>query len=270
MEVSTYLPLFPGFYGTIFEVKTSDICNELVTLSKGAGINMSADGAEILLYSKVVDFDYAGYDNEYLNRLVESVSLQLSTRLPITLSFEYMQSPKEYNFTNDVGAVKATLKFDEFKAQLLSLICANKDCFDTFIRKRFTSGPGFVSFHSDDGNEWLQELILWKKDKGYDSTRFGSLLEFVLTAIDGYDQEALYHCTEAPSIHDYLSGKLVDALRGGEIPKLWVDLSDKANAYCELMFKAGNVESSNLQLKAHYCNLAEVMIETYREGLDDS
>jgi len=265
MEVSTYLPVFPGFYGTIFEVQSSNIYWELVSLIQESGINMSAGGAEILLDSAVVAFDYDGYDNEYLEQMVESVSLQLSDRLPIELAFEYVQRPKEYNFKNDVGAVKATIKFEEFKEQLLSLIRANKDCFNTFIRKRFTSGPGFVSFHSDDGNKWLQELIFWKKGEGYDPTRFGSLLEFVLIAVDGYDQEALYRCTEAPSISKHLSGKLIDTLNGDEIPKLWVSLSNKADEYCEMMFRAGNRNSSSVQLKAHYCNLAEVMIETYNE-----
>jgi len=260
MEVSTYLPLFPGFYGTIFEVDDEEIYDCLASIVTAAGIEITCDGAEVLLNSSVVEFNYSGYNNDYLARLVEEVSSQLSRRLPISLEFEHIESPREYNFTNDVGAVKATIRFEEFKQQLVELTRDNKVYFDAFIRRRFTSGPGFISFHSNAGDEWLQELRNWKKGSDYDSTRFGTFLDFVLIHVINYGYESLYHCTQAPELGEYLSGKLLDTLWGGEIPKLWLDLCKKAEEYGELMRAAGNTVSSNLQLDAHYCNLAEVII----------
>lgn len=268
VRVETYCPIFPGFYATVFEVNewreaeeiSNILANNNVEISPRALVDLATD-------CRVITWDYTQYYRDYTEKIVEAVSHQLAG-LGVRLEFESLTSPREYNYYNDVGNVCAIIdKPGDFKMDMMAFLLDHDGEFKSFIRRRFTSGPGFISFHSSDHGEWLDELRNWEPGtEGYDSTRFGTLLEFYLLGgwrdSDGhalypsvealYHQvEALYHSVEAPDLLEYCSGPLLDA--ANKPREEWVAACRQMEAYAKE--KEGRYATINKQREGHEDNL---------------
>ena len=125
----TYAPVFPGFYGTIFD----DILER----------KMDENRAE-----------YKEATEEIGKMIVERLTAKLYYF--VRFEFEEVYSPREYNYTNNSINVIAYptdelfSKFEEDKKAPL---------FQKFVKERCSSRSGFVSFVSNDitSEDW-QEL----------------------------------------------------------------------------------------------------------------
>lgn len=213
-KVESYLPIFPGFYGTIFgnegsEEETQDIEGML----ENAGVYQPRELAErIANESSLYSVDYRTYESDYVKKMSDAIGDELAKHLRGFAGFEFqnMQSPREYNFYNDSGNVLAILTDERlFRAELIRYIEANRPEFDKHIKSRYTSCDGFISHYSNDPGQWIADI-----QSGIDEIeghKIGRLLDFILECED-YTEDSLYYDVERPCIGEYTSGQIIDLL----------------------------------------------------------
>lgn len=156
----TWLPLFPGFYGTRFEPNEDW---ELEILEEKRG---SIEDIEWKEY----DFDYDSYRKETAEECCCVVEDLLKEHLECTITFEFISSPKYYNFSNDSINISVELDLETLK----KLLEDNFDEWKEHISETYTSRSRFISFYSNDAEDWWELL-----DEGA-SHCVGKALQFLI------------------------------------------------------------------------------------------
>ncbi len=158
----TYLPIFTGFYNTVFE---ADEEQEVFCINEERENN----GLKEVDYNKI-KWDYKVFERETAiaccNSIEEKINDILDTKCKIT--FQEVVSPREYNFSNDSINIGIEIDFNK----LLDYINDNMKEFEVYIKDNYTSHDGFVSFNSNNAIEWILETK--------ESHKIGSMLQFVL------------------------------------------------------------------------------------------
>jgi len=104
-------------------------------------------------------YDRIGYCKNYVSAIASEIGLKLE--------FMELTSPREYNFTTDKISVYITNK--ELKIISSAL---NSDTLKNIIKKRFTSRDGFMSWYSNDIEEWKEKPV-----KDWNCVELGTLLD---------------------------------------------------------------------------------------------
>ena len=190
-KVESYLPCFPGFYGSLFESDMAEE-NELY--------NFEEDGIKIE-DTRDIDWDIKDYMNRVSETAVGSVETYLKhDAFSIGIEFEKVYSPKFYNFENDSIYCTYSVPDEDFK-RLIEYCKDNLSEFKTFLDDRFTSRSGFISFFSTEPNTWFDEYLEEDSDKF--ERAFTNILEFYLTE-EGYTvDDMLSDCQEDCGYIDY-------------------------------------------------------------------
>jgi hypothetical protein len=164
MKAKTFLPIFSGFYNTIFEFDYSNIEYDIQNERKQKG-----------LYS---DFDEIEIDNEkYEYDIVTSFCHVLKSELSeyiFNIELQKIVSPKTYNFANDSANVIIT--YDAEKVR--DFIYSHKSAFETYLKARYTSYDGFISWYKNDFESWETETKNFL-DFSANWHFLGSILEFI-------------------------------------------------------------------------------------------
>ena len=166
---ATWLPVFPGFYQTIFDTDTDDIEYDLFT--KGI-----PDGENRRLYTsmdniiELVD-SLLNYD-EYTKRVAISACKFIENECPIieSIEMENVEFPKYYNYSNSVINCKITVDMDK----LMDWIDKNQDMLNEYIGIRYSCHDGFISFYPSSLDEWRSETEGFQELDGH---YLGSLLD---------------------------------------------------------------------------------------------
>lgn len=169
----TFAPLFPGFYGTVFEC---DETNEIESYNEENGTDLNYDDFE---------WDYRDYKNRVSKAFVNRLETELKAFLPIEIEFQNISSPREYNFEND--SINIAVKFD--LKVLIGLIKERKDAAEKYFKEKYTSYDGFISFHSSNVEDWLKQKYILEKP----SHRIGALLD-CLCSIEIDSDDIYYWC----------------------------------------------------------------------------
>ena len=152
--IKTYLPLFSGFYGTLFEPQF-----------------------------EAEEFDNEQYQNdvakECCNFIAENCEFIKS------IKFEAVVSPKFYNFGNDSINIIVNLNRVAFKRYLND----NRVALDKYLKERYTSCSGFISHYGNSFEEWKEETSNFKE---LDNHYLGSLLDFYFLN-EGIEEETMYY-----------------------------------------------------------------------------
>lgn len=165
----TYCPLFPGFYNTVFQYDNED--SDIDYYNEENNTNLSYDDFE---------WNYKDYENRVAKSFVNRLETELRQFLDITITFQDVYSPKEYNFYNDHIDIKVELNLDE----LLQLIKDRKEQAAQYFRDKYTSCSGFISSHSNNIETWLSKKYILE-NTGH---RIGALLDCLCSIeIDGDD-----------------------------------------------------------------------------------
>lgn len=181
--IKTYLPVFPGFYNTIFE---SDESNEIEHFRDETGMDIDFDD---------INFDYQDYFNRVSQRCCEIVENELnSLNIECDIKFENVVSPKYYNFSNDSINIEIEIDLQDVSKYLLNHL----DLFKDYLRENYTSCSGFISHYSNEAHEWINDLRHEHK--------LGSALNFILST-EGVDQWSLFDRMDG---EDYLTGELIE------------------------------------------------------------
>lgn len=158
MKYATFCPLFPGFYGTIFEYDRED--DDINSYNEEHNTSLTWDD---------FNWDFKDYEQRVCKAFVNKLETELKHFLPIKIVMESIYSPKEYNFSNDSINVTVSLSLD----RLIKLIKDRENEATIYFRDHYTSRSGFISFHSNRFNDWInKKYILENPDH-----RIGALLD---------------------------------------------------------------------------------------------
>ncbi len=153
MKVKTYLPLFRGFYGSHWDDPCFDGEEDIYNLPNDKE------------FWEFVDWN--AYHEHIAIEMCNEVQYLLSDFVS-DIEFERISSPKYYNFEND--SIHCEITFDEEK--VMEYLNENQDAFSVYIRERYTSRDGFMSFYENNALEWLEG---WQDD----NHKVGSILQFI-------------------------------------------------------------------------------------------
>jgi len=172
-KVKTFLPIFKGFYGSIWEDY------------------LTSDG-EAEHYKLDDNFDFYQYVdyNKYFNHLSKQFCNIVENELKefvYSIEFEELVSPKYYNFSND--SINCTIKPNIL--EIRNYIFSNSERFREYLKDNYTSCDGFSSFHSNNFDEWV---ILTDnfRDLNHDKHHLGAILNFIAQN-EGITEECLYY-----------------------------------------------------------------------------
>ena len=179
MKVQTFLPVFNGFYNTLFE--------DLIYNATDNAIEYYNEQNNTSLNYDDFDFDFTTIKNEICRDAVLKVEEKLNEiGINCTINFENLVSPRECNFDND--SINIEINFKKF-SQVIEILDQNYDSFSQYIKDNYTSCSGFISSYSSYSSDWMEDL----RENGENEThKVGAVLDFILQEVEEYNDECLY------------------------------------------------------------------------------
>lgn len=191
--VETWLPVFPGFYGTVLtpEPEKFDIENELnETLTKADYILpaiLESDKARKpieLERGQIFAECYGNSDTESFEEYMAEVGAKSTGIIydlylkPFfyNLDFERINSPREYNFHNDAVYIVAYPK----KSKIKKYIYQNFGAFSEYLEVNYTGSSGFIPHYSNDVEDWKEETKSFSDFTSKDGQHMlGAVMQFI-------------------------------------------------------------------------------------------
>ena len=188
--IESYLPIFPGFYETIFRYDREDDDVES-EIEEG---NLPSDAT-----SDDLEHDYKDYFDRICKACCKGVEKRLSEEgIELTVEFQSLYSPQFYNFGNDSINVAYHIDKENIEA-IRTYLKENRAMFYEYLQFCYTSVDGFVSGHSNDIDVWMNEYFSRITE---DAHFIGSILSFMLKN-EGMNQEDLYYTCEDENYCSY-------------------------------------------------------------------
>lgn len=178
-SIETFLPVFPGFYGTIFEADTE---SELYSQ------NQERDSLLPKLECDDLDFNNSEYENDVVKQCTSFIEDQLKPLGLVTaIRFQSIDRPREYNFLNDSGNIEVDLTNKNIKA-IKDYIYANRKNYEDYL-ERYKSCSGFISFYGHTFDKWKEYTSNFSD---YPKAHYlGSILDFICQNED-FNSDMMY------------------------------------------------------------------------------
>jgi hypothetical protein len=183
----TYCPIFSGFYNTVFD--ESDRFIEYET-------DNETDFREHYPELAAVPFDFIRQNfwdcvnyqaaNLAVAQAILDAVPSLFPGIVTDVKWEAMRSPREYNFANDSIDCEITVDMDALKTYLAD----NRNVFDTWLDKRYTSRSGFISSYPNDVEGWEEETKNFTELEGH---YLGAILDFIASEEMSEPEMDLYY-----------------------------------------------------------------------------
>jgi hypothetical protein len=168
-SVKTYLPIFEGFYNTIWSFNYDNLIYSINQERKEKNLEpIEFDNLNI---------DYKQYEIDIAKKYCEVLTDILSDYIE-NIEFENIYYPKTYNFSSDSVNVKITPKI----ANITSFIYSHKEKFSDYLKNKYTSCSGFISHYSNNFQDWETDTVGFT-DFNIDGHRLGSVLEFIFSIV---------------------------------------------------------------------------------------
>jgi hypothetical protein len=185
INIETWLPVFPGFYDTIFEPDTTD--------EEDYQNKERADYLPKIKWDDL-DFDSEQYENDVMKQCCSYIEGELKSKGFVTsIKLQSINRPREYNFYNDSGNVEIGLTKKNIKA-IKQYIIDNETAYREYLSREYTSCSGFMSHCSNEVSDWYEytdNFTNFSKKGHY----LGSILEFICRN-ENIDQEFMYYSLE--------------------------------------------------------------------------
>lgn len=236
--METYAPIFNGFYETAysFNVDDYDVADWLFNDNEFTE-NQKGFCEELIKrhYMDIVKENYTEYEIDVAKAVCEFLTEKVTEMLGTKVEFEFQNiySPKYYNYRNDSINVKLNCDTDVFMKNLLKYIKNHLADFKEYIESNYTSYDGFMSYYSNDVNDWLKNE--------YNDHEIGSMLEFALRShYDDIETDMMYFVLENVYACSYTElqdnfKELIDDNKLGDIFKEFDRLVEQKNNYIKLM-----------------------------------
>lgn len=160
MKTRTFLPIFPGFYETIFETDEEYII-------EWTNEERKMQGFKELKFENFT-FDYTKYYNDAAKYCCDFIERELKPFVN-SVKFECVNSREEYNFYNDSIHCIIDVNVNACKKYIKN----NFTEFEKYIKERYNSCSGFHSFYPNNVNEWMKDSPFSHPHK------CGSILQFI-------------------------------------------------------------------------------------------
>ncbi len=176
--MKTNLPNFNGFYGSYFE---DAIDNTIECIWDREEVEIDAD-IDVTNYP---DLERGWIDIIIIH--VKNAFKEVGIKFTDVI-FETIDRPRQYNFVNDTVTVNITgLDVDNIRELLIPLYKGFQDS----LRNDFTDYDGFVSYYSNDAEEWLKWLDRIELKSDDYELEIGYILEFLIANLSSYDKEVV-------------------------------------------------------------------------------
>lgn len=171
LEIETYLPIFPGFYNTIFDTESFEE-NEIDDINQ----QRTAKGLKEISWDDC-KWDYNEYRDNVVRGSVDWVEEQINSTFKnkCKVTFQQLRSPREYNFANDAVDIKVEFS-EKLLTEIKNYLVENYEDFSTYL-ERYKSYDGFSSFYEHDIEHWLE---VYFEQMETDKHILGSILEFII------------------------------------------------------------------------------------------
>jgi hypothetical protein len=181
ISVASYLPLFSGFYNTIFEADESSVIERIN--------NIREENKLAPLNSDDLSFDYPLYNDTVAKNCVLFVQDIMKAFGVVSIEFEEVVSPRQYNFGNDSINVKYIVDCEA----LFDYVKKHEPQFSKYLKENYTSYEGFIPSHSNNFNDWIEETENFTIFE--DGHKLGSILEFICRNEEIVDYDMLEEVT---------------------------------------------------------------------------
>lgn len=191
MKIEIALPKFYGFYESpLDDYEISDDIESYgdVTQDQYEKIDWKATHKAISI--------------AYLDKYWEQNKETLNAFGISSLEFKGIDSPKYYNYSTDVLACYATLDKTKFRKEIKKLTRENWQAFEIYIKEKYSSRSGFVSFYSNDADKWIDNLLV--NDLETDNNVLEGFLEFIMNMECEYTENDLNDYISETK-HEYLN-----------------------------------------------------------------
>ena len=178
-KIETWLPLFSGFYETDWD------CDDLIYQELNEINSQRKKNNRLEIEYGEIDFNFQDYENRVGKFCCEFLADNMSEFVS-GIEFQKINSPKYYNYKNDSIDCIISVSKDNIKQIQKSLTDYIED-FKDYLNQEYTSCDGFISFYSNDVDDWLFDPDLLN-----DSHTLGAVLNFLLLYVKEMDQYVLY------------------------------------------------------------------------------
>lgn len=182
VELPTWLPVFPGFYNTLFE---PDLLSEFDELIREGHLPPDEK-------YPVGRWDNGGYELAVVRNICDEFPRWFPAEAGIEkCELESIKHPKEYNFRNDAVDVTFRIDMAKFAPWIDEFLDEHKVEFAKYLNDHYRSRDGFISYYPTDMDEWREALSrlmageehAWAIEHGWRSRQsdnhiLGRVLEF--------------------------------------------------------------------------------------------
>jgi len=189
--MKSYLPIFNGFYNSIWDVDYNMINDYIKECREEKG-----------LYSDVdieINFDYSQYEHDIAVLLCDNIKDKLSDYI-LNIKFENIYSPKTYNFNNDSINCIIDPNIENIKA----FIYSHKEDFENYLKEKYTSCDGFISHYNNSFENWEIDTKNFT-DFSINEHYLGSILDFIANILDIKEFDLYYDVIENINIFSYVT-----------------------------------------------------------------
>ena len=164
-KIESYLPLFPGFYNTGFDI-----------------FEYMDEEDDEKLNNGEFEIDYKTFNEDAIIALTGIVREILEdNKIDLKIIPEKIISPKYYNYSNDSANVCYEVD-DNNMQKIFGILNDNYDLFNDYIKGKYTSCDGFISRYSSNVDDWLMfDNVI------NNSHMFGSILEFLFIDVFSFN-----------------------------------------------------------------------------------
>lgn len=181
MKTTSLLPLFTGFYESIFDPANSIYEQEYEYLTTKEGMTDEE------VTARLREWNYRAAYIAISKDIAEGFAELMHDHFPeleLKVSFVELISPIEYNFETDKIVVDLEFKTDELLKLVLKHECGLQD----FIEAQFTPRSGFQPYYSNKLQDWKDDI---KALEELDTVQIWTLFSALCEA-EGLDDETLY------------------------------------------------------------------------------
>jgi hypothetical protein len=163
-------PDFAGFYDSIFTPEHYEDVDDL-----------TSDKDLQQWVCDNITYDYKEYETSVAKEYINVLECELKEFLPsFKAEYKEVDSPQYYNFETD--KVVGLCNLEDIREEIKAYINKYPNEFKKWIKDKHSSYDGFISFYSNDVNDW-------DLDGDLDHNELGSIFGFILTneKVIGYD-----------------------------------------------------------------------------------
>ena len=190
MKINTYLPIFSGFYNTVWQLDY-DYIEEVITQDrKKKGLYSEYDFNDLKIDNSSFESDVVKlFCNELPDFMQDFIN---------NVELEKIVFPKKYNFSND----SANVIIDTNIENIRDFIYKHESEFKEHLKNRYTSYDGFISGYSNNFEDWKADTKDFK-DFSINGHCLGSILEFIAHTLEIREFDLYYSLTEGCGIDFY-------------------------------------------------------------------